>query len=119
MCIGTRWIPQAAYTLSREAERSTGPAFKYHVLNYPTNTLISLFLRQPDDCRSRMTPTIWDILSRRIRPLYSNVWTPPQPKTAEPIPFRSNHSFIACKIIYGEHISLQPCQSSNKKAGLQ
>lgn len=24
MCIGTKWIPQAAWTLSREAERSTG-----------------------------------------------------------------------------------------------
>lgn len=61
-----------------------GSAFKYHVLNYPTNKLISLFLRQPDDCCSRMTPTIWDVLSRRIRHLYSNAWTPPSQRRQNP-----------------------------------
>lgn len=58
--------------------------FKYHVLNYPTNKLISLFLRQPDDCRSRMAPPIWDVLSRRIRHLYSNVWIPPSQRRQNP-----------------------------------
>lgn len=56
MCIGTKWIPQPAWTLSREAERSTGTGLQISRSELPSEHIDQPFLRQPDDCRSRMTP---------------------------------------------------------------